>query len=175
MSIKNHLWIKAKQLVSPNFNERPTVEISLLVIHNISLPPKQYGNNFIEQFFLNQLDSNQHPYFLSIKDLKVSSHLLIKRTGEVIQFVPFDKRAWHAGRSSFNEQENCNDYSIGIELEGVDNEPYDAVQYQQLNDIISHLKHHYPINNIVGHSDIAPSRKTDPGCAFDWSKIDIKR
>jgi AmpD protein len=169
--ISNHRLASAAQYPSINYNDRPNGEISLIVIHNISLPPGEFNNHFIEQFFTNQLDFNAHPYFKTIQDLQVSAHLLIKRDGSIIQFVPFDKRAWHAGESSFNKQDNCNDFSIGIELEGTDNLNYEAVQYQSLKTILKQLKNHYPVQNIVGHSDIAPGRKTDPGEAFNWDEI----
>ncbi len=169
--IKNHLLSSAKYVPSVNNNLRPNDEISLIVIHNISLPPGVFGGSQIEDFFTNKLNTGKHPYFDSIKDLKVSSHLLIKRTGEIVQFVPFNRRAWHAGKSNFNGRDNCNDFSIGIELEGVDTIEYEDAQYQALNSTIRMLKSHYPITNITGHSDIAPGRKTDPGSAFDWSKI----
>ena len=170
--INNHLLSSAKQSPSANQNNRPTDIISLVVIHNISLPPNDFDNDYIEQFFTNQLDFDAHPYFKTIKDMQVSAHLLIKRDGLVIQFVPFDKRAWHAGDSSFNGQDNCNDFSIGIELEGTDNIAYESVQYQSLNTILKSLKSVYPIQAVVGHSDIAPGRKTDPGDAFKWDEIE---
>lgn len=163
-------WLQGiKQIVSPFYNDRPTNSaISLLVIHNISLPPNQYGGPYVEQLFTGKLDPNQHPYFKTIYQLHVSSHLFIRRTGEIIQFVSFDKRAWHAGKSIFNGRENCNDFSIGIELEGCDSEPFTEQQYQQLVEVTRLLKKHYPIEQITGHSDIAPERKTDPGPHFDW-------
>jgi AmpD protein len=170
--INNHLLSSAKQSPSANQNNRPTDIISLVVIHNISLPPNEFDNDYIEQFFTDQLDFDAHPYFKNIKDMQVSAHLLIKRDGLVIQFVPFDKRAWHAGDSSFNGQDNCNDFSIGIELEGTDNIAYESVQYQSLNTILKSLKSVYPIQAVVGHSDIAPGRKTDPGDAFKWDEIE---
>lgn len=169
--ISNHLLTSAAQVASVNQNERPTNDISLVVIHNISLPPGEFNNHFIEHFFTNQLDFDLHPYFKTIKDLQVSAHLLIRRDGSVIQFVPFDKRAWHAGVSSFNGQDNCNDFSIGIELEGTDNLNYETVQYQSLRTTLKQLKTHYPIQAIVGHSDVSPGRKTDPGDAFNWNEI----
>jgi len=169
--ISNHLLVSATQAPSANHNDRPSDEISLIVIHNISLPPGEFNNNHIEQFFTNQLDFNAHPYFKTIQYLHVSAHLLIKRDGSVIQFVPFNKRAWHAGESSFYGQDNCNDFSIGIELEGTDNLNYEAVQYQSLKTTLKQLKNYYSVQNIVGHSDIAPGRKTDPGDAFNWGEI----
>ncbi|MDG2353436.1 MAG: 1,6-anhydro-N-acetylmuramyl-L-alanine amidase AmpD [Gammaproteobacteria bacterium] len=169
--INNHLLSLAKQSPSDNKNERPDNEISLVVIHNISLPPGEFNNDYVEQFFTNQLDFDKHTYFKNIKEMQVSAHLLIKRDGSSIQFVPFDQRAWHAGKSSYKGRDNCNDYSIGIELEGSDNLAYEAVQYQSLKIILNLLKVHYPIEAVVGHSDIAPGRKTDPGKAFNWDEI----
>jgi N-acetyl-anhydromuramoyl-L-alanine amidase len=168
-------WLScARRVESPNYNARSEAEsIRLLVIHNISLPPEQFGGPYIEQFFTNQLDPTVHPYFREIADLEVSSHLLITREGAVIQFVGFNQRAWHAGQSSFNGQENCNDFSIGIELEGADIIPYTEVQYAVLAQVTQVLMAEYSAivpESIVGHSDIAPNRKTDPGEAFDWDR-----
>ena len=148
-----------------------TEEISLLVIHNISLPPGEFGGGYIEKLFTNSLDPNDHPYFSEIYDLKVSSHLLIQRDGSLVQFVPFNKKAWHAGVSSFKGRENCNEFSIGIELEGTDENAYTDDQYRALIDITKELMlvfQDIKKENIVGHSDIAPGRKTDPGKAFNW-------
>ena len=168
-------WLRGARIVaSPNFNQRPSgTAISLLVIHNISLPPGQYGGDHIEHFFTNQLDCTLDPFYKEIEGVAVSSHLFIKRTGEIIQFVPFTNRAWHAGRSVFESCEECNDYSIGIELEGTDDDPYTEAQYQSLTSITQSLMLEYPELNkdhIVGHSDISPGRKTDPGESFDWKK-----
>ena len=169
-------WLDEVRLCpSPNYNQRPAdCDISLLVIHNISLPPEQFGGDFIEQFFCNTLDCSQHPYFETLKGMQVSAHGLITRSGEFIQFVNFNHRAWHAGRSSFEGRTECNDYSIGIELEGADHLAYTAEQYDTLLWVIRSLQHHYPLitsERITGHSDIAPGRKTDPGPAFDWSLL----
>lgn len=157
---------------SPNCDERPAdTEIDLLVIHGISLPPGEFGGDAINALFTNQLDPKAHPAFHSIADLKVSAHILIRRDGEVIQYVPFKKRAWHAGESSFQGRTRCNDFSIGIELEGADTVPYEPIQYQRLAALTQVLMQFYPgitQQRIVGHSDIAPGRKTDPGAAFDW-------
>jgi AmpD protein len=155
---------------SPNFDERPNQEISLLVIHNISLPPGEFKGDYVQAFFTNKLDVNHHPYFKEIGHLKVSSHLFIRRNGDVWQFVPFTKRAWHAGKSSFQGQTDCNNYSIGIELEGTDLIPYTQEQYEKLAHVTAAILAQYPIKleNIVGHCDIAPIRKTDPGPSFDW-------
>ena len=161
----------ATQIASPNFNARPVdTEIQLIVIHNISLPPSQFGGGYIQQFFQNKLDWSIHPYFQTIEGMQVSAHLLILRTGEVIQFVNFNERSWHAGRSSYLAQKECNDYSIGIELEGSDDLPFEPEQYQALVDVVKILRQAYPKiqNHIAGHSDIAPKRKTDPGLYFDW-------
>lgn len=145
-----------------------------MVIHNISLPPEQFGEGYIEQFFCNHLSGNRHPYFRSIATLQVSSHFLITRLGEFIQFVATQNRAWHAGESRFDDRDNCNDFSIGIELEGADHFPYTAQQYVRLVELTRVLMQHYPKiipDRIVGHCDIAPGRKTDPGPAFDWMRL----
>jgi len=156
---------------SPNCSDRSNEEISLLVIHNISLPPGQFGNNFVDQFFTNKLDPKKDPYFKEIYEMKVSSHLFIDREGLLTQFVPFDKVAWHAGISEFKGREDCNEFSIGIELEGTDDLEYPSNQYKTLIEVTKALMDYYPeikVDNIVGHKDIAPVRKTDPGEAFDW-------
>lgn len=175
VKICEHRLQQARQVVSPNYNERPAgVMPELLVIHNISLPPGQFGGPYIEQLFENRLDPAAHSYFASIHQLKVSSHLLIRRDGEVVQFVPFDKRAWHAGQSCYQGRENCNDFSIGIELEGTDDCPFEAVQYEVLAAVIQALLSAYPslsTQHITGHSDIAPQRKTDPGPWFEWDRL----
>ncbi len=173
LTINSGLLSAARIVASPNFNERPkgVHDISLLVIHNISLPPEQFGGTYIEQFFCNKLDASAHPYFKTIAAMEVSAHLLITREGEIIQFVPFDKRAWHAGRSCFDGREECNDYSIGIELEGADAIAYTDEQYRVLVEVSHALMNDYSnitAERIVGHNDIAPERKTDPGEAFDW-------
>ena len=169
------LLLDCLYIPSPNCNDRPDPDdISLIVVHGISLPAGQFGGPYIEQLFTNRLDTQQHDSFDEIEGLKVSSHVLIRRDGQVVQFVPFHKRAWHAGVSRFEDREDCNDYSIGIELEGTDEIEYDERQYQQLVEVIQALMKRYPAINqtrIVGHSDIAPGRKTDPGRAFDWTKL----
>ena len=169
----NDGWLKnANRIESDNFNQRPTLQKDfLVVIHSISLPPGQFNNSFIEDFFQNKLNPNLHPYFETIKDLKVSAHFLIKRKGELIQFVSCHNRAWHAGESSWKGMSNCNDFSIGIELEGTEIESYEEIQYKVLLNLLVQLKKEYNIIDIVGHSDIAPHRKTDPGPSFDWNKI----
>jgi len=156
---------------SPNFSNRERKEISMIVIHNISLPPNKFGNSFVEDFFCNKLNYNFHNYFQTIKNLKVSSHLFIKRCGETTQFVDFDKKAWHAGKSNYKGLENCNEFSIGIELEGADNIKYTEKQYAQLDYILEILLKKYPIKYIVGHNEISVGRKTDPGKSFEWKKI----
>ena len=160
---------------SPNFDERPGgCEIDLVVIHGISLPPGEYGGPWIDRLFTNDLDPGEHDYFSEIAHLKVSSHLLIRRNGELVQYVPFTMRAWHAGDSCHEGRQACNDYSIGIELEGQDFEPYTEAQYERLARVVHELVAFYPelsADRIVGHSDIAPQRKTDPGEAFDWQKL----
>ncbi|AJI96716.1 1,6-anhydro-N-acetylmuramyl-L-alanine amidase AmpD [Yersinia ruckeri] len=165
-------WITGvKRVISPHFDLRPESEApSLLVIHNISLPPGQFGGPYIDQLFTGTLDANEHPYFADIVHLRVSAHCLIRRDGEIIQYVPFDKRAWHAGVSQFDGRERCNDFSIGIELEGTDVLPFTEAQYQSLAQVSALLFSHYPmtLERVTGHSDIAPGRKTDPGAAFDW-------
>ena len=167
-------WLNvARRCPSPNCNLRPQIPISLVVVHNISLPPKQFGGAYIEQLFTNTLNPDEHPYFAQIAHLQVSAHLLIRRSGEVVQFVSFLQRAWHAGASNYLGRENCNDFSVGIELEGADDIAYEDVQYQHLAMIVQTLQQYYPhiAQHITGHSDIAPQRKTDPGDAFGWSKF----
>lgn len=171
----NKGWlVPARRVLSPNFGPRPVDdEPTLLVIHNISLPPGEYAGRNIELFFCNCLESSGHPYFEEINALQVSAHLLIRRCGDLVQFVNLEQRAWHAGLSSFEGRDNCNDYSIGIELEGSDDEPYTAQQYRCLAQVTRTLLRHFPGLNperIVGHCDIAPGRKTDPGPAFDWQR-----
>lgn len=167
---------QAEWIPSPNFNQRPLPsDISLLVIHNISLPPNQFGGGYIADFFQNRLDPQAHPYFQTISQLQVSSHFLIQRDGTLIQFVDCQNRAWHAGVSAFEGKANCNDFSIGVELEGADTTPYTDEQYAQLVALTCLLRGAFPNikNNIVGHCDIAPGRKTDPGPAFDWSRYRV--
>lgn len=159
---------------SPNFNTRPDGEISLLVIHNISLPPGQFGTGKVQEFFQNTLDATEHPYFEGIRELTVSAHFLIERDGKITQFVSCLDRAWHAGVSRFEGRETCNDFSLGIELEGTDELPFSDAQYQALVALTRQLQAAYPAltqHRICGHSDIAPGRKTDPGPAFDWMRF----
>ena len=162
----------ARQIISSNCDERPAdTLISLIVIHNISLPPGEYGGNGVVELFTNQLDSQAHPYYATIHQLKVSAHFFIRRDGELIQFVPCNKRAWHAGVSCWKGRERCNDFSIGIELEGCDDAAFEEAQYTALDSLLTLLTKAYPIADIAGHSDIAPGRKTDPGPYFDWSRV----
>jgi len=166
-------WIRnVRRIQSPNCDKRPdNTGISLIVIHGISLPPGQYGGKYIDQLFTNTLNPDQHPYFREIEHLRVSSHLLINRSGALTQYVPFNLRAWHAGVSEFQGCRDCNDFSIGIELEGCDAEPYEPIQYQKLATVVKSLIAQWPLINrdrIAGHSDIAPGRKTDPGSGFNW-------
>lgn len=168
-------WLKgARRLLSPNEDERPAgMSIDMVVVHGISLPPGEYGGPWIDALFSNNLDPRAHPYFQEIAGLRVSSHLLIRRTGEITQYVSFDRRAWHAGVSCFRGRERCNDFSIGIELEGADDQPYTPAQYDELAKVTAALIASYPkitCDRIVGHADIAPGRKTDPGPAFDWER-----
>lgn len=175
IDIATGLVAQARQVSSPNWDERPTDELPhLLVIHGISLPPGEFGGPWIDQLFTNSLQPEAHPYFAEIGHLKVSSHLLIRRDGELVQYVPLNKRAWHAGQSCFRGRDCCNDFSIGVELEGTDELPYAEEQYQVLNQLVAALLSAYPSitpDSIVGHSDIAPGRKTDPGTAFDWNRL----
>ena len=170
LKIKNNLIVGAEVELSTNSSERYD-DIELIVIHCISLPEGEYNNNHPKDLFLNELDLSIHPSFETLKNLKVSSHILINRDGSFQQFVPFNKCAWHAGQSSFEGKEDCNKFSIGIELEGTINESFTDQQYTILNEIIVLLKKEYPIKNIVGHSEIAASRKKDPGPYFEWKRI----
>ena len=165
----------ARQCPSPNQDARPQgSEPELIVLHGISLPPRVFGGPYIEQLFCNELDWDAHPYFGEIRGMRVSAHVLIRRDGELVQFVPFDRRAWHAGDSSFRGRGVCNDFSIGIELEGSDEQPYADAQYAMLGALVMSLMRAYPAlcaRRIAGHCDIAPGRKTDPGPAFDWLRL----
>ncbi|WP_065676625.1 1,6-anhydro-N-acetylmuramyl-L-alanine amidase AmpD [Vibrio celticus] len=176
MTISSNGWYdNARHVPSPYFDARPSVEdISLLVVHNISLPPGQFGGPYIEQFFTGKLDSSEHPFFKVIHQMGVSAHCLIRRDGEVVQFVSFLDRAWHAGHSSFAGRDRCNDYSIGIELEGSDFVAYSEQQYQALAQLTETIVSTFPqitTERITGHQYIAPLRKTDPGLVFDWKKF----
>ena len=168
-------WSRAQRIDSPNFGERPKhAQIDLLVIHSISLPPGVYGGNEIEALFTNQLDWDAHPYFAQIRGMQVSSHFVISRDGSLLQFVSCDKRAWHAGVSHYRGRDNCNDDSIGIELEGLEGEVFEAAQYDTLSVVCKELMKNYPIAHIAGHEDIAPGRKFDPGAGFDWQSLQDK-
>lgn len=174
MQIDADHWLDAARRVpSPFQNARPTAEVSLIVIHGISLPPGEFGGPYIDQLFTGGLQPEQHPYFAEVHRLEVSSHLLIRRDGELVQYVPFDRRAWHAGRSCYQGRDNCNDFSIGIELEGTDDVAYDPNQYRVLRQVLTVLWRHYPATRgaVVGHCHIAPGRKTDPGSSFDWDAL----
>lgn len=160
----------AHRIPSPNFDARPEgCTADLLVIHNISLPPGQFGGPYIEGLFTNTLDCGIHPYFERLRELKVSAHFLIRRDGSLLQFVSADARAWHAGASQFDGRMRCNDFSIGVELEGCDDQPFEVAQYAALADLTCALKTRYPLTAVAGHEHIAPGRKTDPGPCFDWA------
>jgi AmpD protein len=157
---------------SPNQDERPSATaVTLAVIHSISLPPGEFGGDAIERLFTNRLDPAAHPYFREIAALRVSSHFLIRRDGELVRFVPLERRAWHAGASSWRGRSRCNDFSVGIELEGTDDAPFEPVQYQELARLIAELRTVLPLRQIAAHSEIAPGRKTDPGTGFDWRRL----
>ena len=163
---------QARYIASPNCDERPPGEaITLLVLHSISLPPGQYGGDAIERLFTNRLDPAAHPYFRDIAALKLSSHFLVRRDGELLQFVPVQRRAWHAGASCWRGRSRCNDFSIGVELEGVEESAFEDIQYARLNELLRALRVALPLNDIAAHSDVAPDRKTDPGAHFDWARL----
>lgn len=175
IDLQRGLLLSARQMPSPNCDDRPADGVpTLIVVHGISLPPGEFGGPWIDRLFTNSLPAHEHPYFAAIADHKVSSHLLIRRDGEVVQYVPLHRRAWHAGVSSYRGREKCNDFSVGIELEGADEVPYEPAQYRALSAVILALRAAYPslsLEHIAGHSDIAPGRKTDPGPAFDWPRL----
>ena len=164
------LLIDGNFLSSPNCDERPQGAIELLVIHNISLPPGEYGGDGVQQLFTNTLNEAEHPYYKKLTGLKVSAHFFVRRDGTITQFVPCIKRAWHAGESCWQGLTRCNDFSLGIELEGGDEVPFTDLQYDALTQLTKALQATYPIRGIAGHSDIAPLRKTDPGPCFDWGR-----
>lgn len=170
-------WLQAaRRIESPNQDERPVGElVRLIVVHAISLPPNEFGGPGIIELFTNRLDPQVHPYYQEIHGLRVSAHFLIRRDGELIQFVACGRRAWHAGVSFWQGRERCNDFSIGIELEGCDELPFADAQYPALDALIDELRRRYPVEAVVGHSDIAPGRKTDPGPCFDWSRLAFSR
>ena len=165
-------YAPARALPSPNWGPRPrATPVSLIVVHSISLPPGQFGGDFVQALFSNTLDWDAHPYFQGIRGLQVSAHFYIRRDGALWQFVSGDARAWHAGTSSHRGQDNCNDYSIGIELEGLEGGLFEPAQYERLARLCQHLRQHYPIEAIAGHEHIAPGRKLDPGPGFDWRAL----
>jgi len=162
-------WSGARRLASPNFGPRPTGSvIDLVVLHSISLPPGEYGGDAIERLFTNRLDAAAHPYFAHIAGLAVSAHFLLRRDGQVLQFVSCDQRAWHAGQSRWRGRDNCNDWSIGIELEGLEGEVFEPAQYRALSGLLQAIVRRYPVAELVGHEHVAPGRKHDPGAGFDW-------
>lgn len=173
MSVQDDGWCdQAQRQPSPNADARPEgVDVELLVVHNISLPPGQFGGPFIGDLFCNRLDCDAHPYFSQLRTLRVSAHFVIRREGSLIQFVSTNDRAWHAGVSRFGERERCNDFSIGIELEGTDVEPFTDAQYQTLTLLTGALRRRYRLTDVAGHEHIAPGRKTDPGPFFDWARF----
>ena len=166
-------WLAGvRRVESPNCDDRPAgTEISLLIVHSISLPPGEYGGDSIERLFTNRLDPAAHPYFRQIAGMKVSAHFLIRRDGSLLQFVSVYRRAWHAGGSSWRGRSACNDFSIGIELEGMDDGPFEESQYQALESLIARLRSALPLRDIAAHSDVSPGRKTDPGPGFAWDRI----
>lgn len=169
----NDGWYRfARRLDSPNFGTRPPgAVVDLLVIHSISLPPGQYGGDEVQRLFTNTLDWNAHPYFRSIEGMQVSSHFYIRRQGELWQFVSCDARAWHAGVSHYRGRDNCNDDSIGIELEGLEGERFEPAQYETLSSLCAALGQHYPVQHVAGHEHVAPGRKADPGKGFEWASL----
>jgi N-acetyl-anhydromuramoyl-L-alanine amidase len=172
LNIDENGWCpQARQIASPNCDARPDCALELVVIHNISLPPNQFGGDGVLQLFTNQLDPSVHPYYAEIHQLKVSAHFFIRRNGELIQFVSCNQRAWHAGVSEWQGRSRCNDFSLGIELEGSDEQAFEPIQYKILQNLLAAIRAKYPIQALVGHSDIAPGRKTDPGPFFDWQML----
>jgi AmpD protein len=171
--IINHRIDAARQYPSPHAGPRPDSEISLIVLHCISLPAGHFGGRYVQELFMGQLSPAVHPDFSDLTDVRVSAHLFIRRTGGLSQFVAFDQCAWHAGESSYQGRPACNDYSIGIELEGTDTSPFNPIQYEVLQSVVMALQHHYrmPKSAVVGHAEVAPGRKTDPGVHFDWKKF----
>jgi AmpD protein len=162
----------ARQVRSPNCDARPAAtDVTLVVVHGISLPPGRFGGRAVQQLFTNTLDTRAHPYYAALAGLRVSAHFFIRRDGSLIQFVPCAMRAWHAGVSCWKGRERCNDFSVGIEMEGTDDTPYAAAQYAMLARLVKALMRRYPIADVVGHSDVASGRKTDPGQAFDWPRL----
>ena len=165
-------WREARALPSPNFDPRPAgMAVSLVLLHSVSLPPGVFGGDAVERLFTNRLDWDQHPYYTTIRGLQVSAHFLLRRDGELLQFVSCDDRAWHAGRSHWRGRDDCNDFSIGIELEGLEGGAFEPAQYRQLARLLRALASHYPVTEAVGHEHVAPGRKADPGAGFDWLRL----
>lgn len=169
---RNGWWSAARRCESPNFGPRPAgAEVTLAVLHSISLPPGEYGGDAIEQFFTNRLDFDAHPYYGSLRGLRVSAHFVVRRGGELLQFVRSDDRAWHAGASSWRGRANCNDYSVGVELEGLEGGLFEDAQYRVLARLLAALARRHPIGEVVGHEHVSPGRKHDPGARFDWMRL----
>ncbi len=171
-------WWAARRVPSPNFGARPSgVAVDLVVIHSISLPPGEFGGDAIERLFTNRLDWGAHPYYATIRGLRVSAHFLVRRDGTVLQFVSCNDRAWHAGASCWQGRRDCNDFSIGVELEGLEGGVFEEAQYRRLSGLIDVLARRYPIRSVVGHEHVAPGRKHDPGGGFDWRRLrrDVRR
>jgi N-acetyl-anhydromuramoyl-L-alanine amidase len=165
-------WQHARRVRSPNFGPRPEgTQVTLAIVHSISLPPGEYGSDDVERFFTNRLDASAHPYFEQISAQRVSAHFFIRRDGEVVQFVSCDQRAWHAGTSQWRGRDNCNDWSIGIELEGLEGERFERAQYRALIRLMHSLRIRYPLTEVIGHEHVAPSRKADPGARFEWPRL----
>lgn len=165
-------YAHARHVSSPNFGHRPSgTAIDLAIVHSISLPPGVYGGDEVERLFTNTLDWDAHPYFEQIRGIEVSAHFFIRRSGELLQFVSVNERAWHAGKSSWQGRDNCNDHSVGIELEGLEHHPFEAAQYEALATLLVDLSQAWPIRHAVGHEHVAPGRKQDPGSAFDWPRL----
>jgi N-acetyl-anhydromuramoyl-L-alanine amidase len=165
-------WAHAKRVCSPNFGPRPDGErITLAVVHSISLPPGEYGGDAVQRLFTNTLDAGTHPYYAQLKDLQVSAHFFVRRDGRVLQFVSCEQRAWHAGASRWRGRDNCNDWSIGIELEGLEDHAFERAQYRSLIRLLRAAGARYPLAEVVGHEDVAPGRKRDPGARFEWRRL----
>jgi len=165
-------WRRARACPSPNFGPRPAGTcVSLAIVHSISLPPGEYGGHTIEQLFSNRLDCDAHPYYSRLRGLQVSAHFLIRRDGAAVQFVPIGERAWHAGASSWRGRKNCNDWSLGIELEGLEGQHFEPPQYSMLATLLRAAQRHLPLQEVVGHEHVAPGRKADPGPGFDWPRL----
>ena len=165
-------WRHATRVRSPNCNERPPGErVTLAIVHSISLPPGEYGGDAVPRLFTNRLDTRAHPYYARLEGLRVSAHFFVRRDGTLVQFVSCDERAWHAGASRWHGREGCNDWSVGIELEGLEGEPFERAQYRSLGRLLRALARRYPIAEVVGHEHVAPGRKGDPGPRFDWRKL----